>query len=469
MTPRGGNTGTRKSSNHIKNVWRLVLPVLLLLAINDRASAAEQPIPNVVLIMADDLGYGDAGCYGSRVNRTPHIDRLAAGGVRFTDFHSNGPMCSPTRAALLTGLYQSRFGRRFEYALSGARGDRGLPLEAVTIAEVLRNAGFATGCFGKWHLGYEAPYLPTNQGFDEFRGLLSGDGDYHTHIDRSGKEDWWKNDAIAMEEGYTTELLTRHAIDFIERHHDRPFFLYVPHLAVHFPWQGPNDPPHRRAGTSYMKDKWGVIPDRANVRPHLKAMIESLDKSVGAIVAALEKHGSIENTLVIFTSDNGGYLDYAGGFKNISQMGPLRGEKGQVYEGGHRVPAIFSWSNKIPAAVCHETAMTFDLFPTLAKLAHVDPAEVVEHDGVDLCPTLFDSKPLESRSLFWRMGSSKAVRLGDHKLCVIGKKAPELYNLNTDIGESNNLAPSNPQLVARLTELLAAWERDVDESAEDYE
>lgn len=272
-----------------------------------------------------------------------------------------------------------------------------------------------------------------------------------------------------MEKGYTTELLTAHAVDFIKRHHDRPFFLYIPHLAVHFPWQGPNDPPHRRAGTSWLKDKWGVIPDRSNVRPHLTAMIESLDESVGTVVAALEKHGVTKNTLVIFTSDNGGYLDYPGGFENISEMGPLRGEKGQVYEGGHRVPAIFSWPNKIASSVCRETAMTFDLFPTFARLARVDPADFVDYDGVDLRATLFDSRPLKSRLLFWRMGSSKALRQGRHKLCLIGKKAAELYNLDTDLSETHDLAASNPGLVARLTQLLATWENDVDESAKAYE
>lgn len=450
-------------------VCRIFLSVLLLSAVGVRLPAAEGSKPNIVFILADDLGYGDLGCYGNTENKTPHIDRLAAGGVRFTDFHSNGPMCSPTRAALLTGLYQSRFGRRFESALSGARNDPGLPLEAVTIAEVMRAAGYVTGCFGKWHLGYEAPYLPTNQGFDEFLGLLSGDGDYHTQVDRSGNQDWWKDDAIAMEEGYTTDLLTTHATDFIERHHDRPFFLHVPHLAVHFPWQGPDDPAHRKAGNSYMKDKWGVIPDRSNVRPHLTAMIESLDKSVGVIIAALEEYGLTENTLVVFSSDNGGYLDYAGGFKNISDMGPLRGEKGQVYEGGHRVPAIFSWPGKISASVCRETAMTFDLFPTFARLADVDSANLNHCDGADLRATFFDSKPLDSRSLFWRMGSSKAIRHGRHKLCFIGKKGPELYDLDADLGESNNLADSNPDAVARLTKLLTAWEMDVDASAKAYE
>tara|TARA_R110002096_G_scaffold175674_2_gene351547 strand:+ start:175 stop:1536 length:1362 start_codon:yes stop_codon:yes gene_type:complete len=424
--------------------------------------------PNIVFIMADDLGYGDIGCYGSQVNRTPNLDRLAAGGIRFTDFHSNGPMCSPTRAAFLTGLYQSRFGRRFESALSGARHDPGLPLDAVTIAEVLKGAGYATGMFGKWHLGYAAPFLPTNQGFDEFRGLVSGDGDFHTQIDRSGDEDWWKDGDIAMEEGYTTDLITRYSIDFIERHRDEPFFLYVPHLAIHFPWQGPDDPPHRESGTSYHKEKWGVIPDRNNVRPHVTAMIERLDHSVGEIVAALARLALAENTLVVFTSDNGGYRDYAGGFENISDMGPLRGEKGTIYEGGHRVPAIFCWPGKIEPSVSDETAMTFDLFPTFAALSGGGVEAVTPLDGVELNPLLFDGKALAARSLFWRMGSSKAVRRGPWKLCVQAKGGPELFNLISDLSEQSNLANSQPEVLADLTKALSRWEADVDQSAKSY-
>jgi arylsulfatase A-like enzyme len=315
--------------------------------------------------------------------------------------------------------------------------------------------------YGKWHLGYEAPWLPTNQGFDEFRGLVSGDGDHHTQIDRSGNEDWWNGESVSMEKGYTAELITRHSIDFIKRHRDEPFFLYVPHLAIHFPWQGPEDPAHRKRGTSYRKDKWGVIPDRSNVRPHVTAMIESLDESVGRMVAILDRLGLTNNTLVVFTSDNGGYLDYAGGFKNISDMGQLRGEKATIYEGGHRVPAIFSWPGRIKSSVSHETAMTFDLFPTFAALAgtNTDSATL---DGMDLREILFDGKSLPQRSLFWRMGSSKAARQDTWKLCVRGNRPPELYNLATDVGERNNLADSRPMVLSDLKNALAEWELDVE-------
>ncbi len=434
-----------------------------------QSSSIAKP-PNIVLIVADDLGYGDIGCYGSTQNRTPNLDQLARNGVRFTDFHSNGPMCSPTRAAILTGLYQSRFGRRFESALSAARGDAGLPLEAVTIAELLRDKGYATGMFGKWHLGYEPPFLPTNQGFDEFRGLVSGDGDFHTRIDRSGNEDWWKNGTIEMErDAYTTDLITRDSIDFIERNKDRPFFVYIPHLAIHFPWQGPKDPPHRKAGTNYSKDKWGVIPDRSNVSPHVKAMIESLDDSVGKIITSLEEFSLTEDTLVIFTSDNGGYRDYAGGFENISDMGPLRGEKATLYEGGHRVPAIISWPEKILPSVNSETTMTFDLFNTIAKVAEINSTSYAKGDGRDLTNLLLKGEQVPPRMLFWRMGKTKAVRQGKWKLILRGEQSPELYDLDQDLGETQNLADTNPKILKSLLDALAQWESSVDASARAFE
>ncbi len=246
--------------------------------------------PNIVLIVADDLGYGDVGCYGNRSNQTPGIDALAASGIRFNDFHSAGPLCSPTRAAMLTGQYQQRFGRILDTALSEVNHrDRGLPHDAVTLAELLKQQGYANACFGKWHLGYLPPWLPTSHGFDLFRGLGSGDGDFHIHIDRSGNEDWWHNNERETVNGYTTDLLTKYNVDFIESNREQPFFLYVPHLAIHFPWQGPNDPPHRKKGMNYANDKWGVIPEPGNVASHVKTMVESLDQSVSTIVSALEK------------------------------------------------------------------------------------------------------------------------------------------------------------------------------------
>lgn len=436
------------------------LAVLIALGVVSSSSVTASP-PNFVLILADDLGYGDLGCYGSRVNETPHIDALATSGLRFTDFHSSGPMCTPTRVATLTGLYQQRFGSRFDTAISGVKDrDRGLPHEAITIAEVLRPLGYRSACFGKWHLGYQPPWLPISQGFDLFRGLVSGDGDFHTRIDRSGNEDWWHNDRIEMTRGYTTDLLTEYSVAYIEQNRKRPFFLYVPHLAIHFPWQGPDDPPHRCQGQGYHHDKWGVISDPQNVAPHVRAMVESLDRSVGAIVAALRKWELVEDTLVIFTSDNGGYLTYGERFQNISSNGLFRGQKTELYEGGHRVPAIFNWPGKIEPSVSGETAHSVDLMPTLAALAGVN----VETDGVDLGPLLFSGDRLPERKLYWRARFQAAVRHGEWKWYRNGKKE-ELYHLGDDPAEETDLAPRFPDRVAEMRRDWEVWEKSVNQSA----
>ncbi|MCB1230618.1 MAG: sulfatase-like hydrolase/transferase [Verrucomicrobiae bacterium] len=425
--------------------------------------------PNILLIVADDLGYADLGCYGSEINETPHINALAATGLRFTDFHSAGPMCTPTRAATLTGKYQQRFGPQFDGALSGKnQREEGLPHGAVTIAEVLKEKGYATACFGKWHLGYQPPFLPPNQGFDEFRGLASGDGDYHTHIDRSGNEDWWHGNEIDMESGYTTDLLTDYSIDFIERcqKEETPFFLYLPHLAIHFPWQGPNDPPHRQKGTDYGNDKWGIIPDPGNVAPHVKAMVEALDASVGRLIDLLERRDLRDNTLVIFTSDNGGYLTYGKNFKHISSNGPFHGQKAQIYEGGHRVPTIVSWPGRIEPAETDTLSHSTDLFPTIAAVAGIE-TDALALDGADLGPLLFHGDALPDRTLFWRMKSLRAVRRGPWKLCAEGKKV-ELFRLDTDPGEQIDLSAEEPDQLRELQAAWEAWNRDVNESAKTF-
>ncbi len=418
-------------------------------------------LPNFVVIMADDLGYGDTGVYGSMRNETPHIDRLAREGLRFTDFHSNGPMCTPTRAALLTGRYQNRLGPDFEGPLSGVSGhDNGMPHEQVTIAEGLAEAGYVSGAYGKWHLGYKPPFLPTSQGFEEFWGLGSGDGDHHSHVDRSGRRDWWHNDEQVAEAGYTAELVTNHAIEFVERNKDRPFFLYVAHLAIHFPWQGPGDEGFREEGGDYNSlVKLGYFEEDKDPSGKVKEMVEAVDASVGRIVEALEANGLAEDTLVVFTSDNGGYLTYEGGYHNISSNGPLRGQKAQVYEGGIRVPAVAWWPGRIRPAVTDEIAASFDWFPTFLELAGLAARDL---DGTSLAPLLFEGGSLAERTLFWRMRDRRAVRRGEWKLVAIGENDPELYDLGEDVGEAIDLAGKRPDVVDGLIGELEAWQREVD-------
>jgi len=423
--------------------------------------------PNFVLIVADDLGYGDIGCYGNKSNKTPSLDGMAAEGMKFIDFHSNGPMCSPTRAALLTGQYQNRFGLAFESALSAkAHADMGLPLEAVTIPEALKKAGYASGMFGKWHLGYNLPYLPTRGGFDEFKGLLTGDGDHHSHISRSGTEDWWHDEKIKMEDGYSVELITQHSIDFMERNRNKSFFLYVAHLAIHFPWQAADEEGHRVKGQSYWNlSKLGPHKE-GKVEPVVRKMIEAVDGSVGKIMAALKRLGLDNNTFVFFTSDNGGYLDYANKYKDeISSNGPLRGQKGDVFEGGHRVPAIARWPDRIKAGiVVKETAMTMDLMPTYLELAGAEVSGSNKHktfDGRTVTPILFAGLPMPERALFWRSGKEWAVRRGPWKLVSVNKGEMMLFNLDDDIGEQKDLARERPGLVEELLAFYKEWEKDV--------
>lgn len=426
---------------------------------------------NIILILIDDLGYGDVGCFGNTTNLTPNIDLLAKEGMRLTDFHSNGPMCTPTRAALLSGMYQNRLGEKFEGPLSGnTQYDEGMPLQVETMAEMLKNVGYATGMFGKWHLGYHEPFLPPNQGFDEFIGLGAGDGDHHSHIDRWGREDWKHNNTLAMEEGYSVDLITNHSTSFIEKNKDKPFFLYMAHLAIHFPWQGPNDPPHREKGISYEDDKWGIIPDKGNVLPHVKAMVEAIDRSVGEIISTLKKLNLDKNTLVIFTSDNGGYIHYNHQFKNISNNGLLRGQKAEVYEGGHRVPFIAWWPGKInEGLVSSETAMTMDLYPTFAELATIEFSSEKTIDGIKMNSLLFDNKNLPDRTVFWKMDDEIAVRNGPWKLVKIGNQAHELYNLDQDLSEENNLVDDQVEISRELWGEYLDWEIEMKGSAVKWE
>ena len=403
--------------------------------------------PNFVLVMADDLGWGDLGCYGNAAIRTPHLDALAAAGMRFTDFHSNGVVCSPTRAALLTGRYQQRTGIEGVIHADPNRNQRdtGLPHAETTFAEDLAAAGYATGIFGKWHLGYPAKHNPTTHGFDRFVGFVSGNVDYQSHIDGAGFADWWSDSTPTPQAGYTTDLIGQCAAAFAERHRDRPFCLYIPHEAPHSPFQGPNDPAVRRPGLS--KPQLGERTDR---KAAYREMIEAMDASVGRVLDTLDRRGLSERTFVFFCSDNGP--------TNVGSAGPWRGRKGQIHEGGHRVPAIARWPGRIPAGVVtDQPAMTMDLLPTLRSLADLPPAEGRTLDGADLSPLLLRRQPPPDRPLFWVCDQQRAVRLGRHKLLLSakGNRVPiELYDLQTDPGETDNLAADQPERVRRMQTLI---------------
>ncbi len=415
--------------------------------------------PNIVLILADDLGYADLGCYGGRRARTPHLDRLAQEGLRLTDFHANAASCSPTRAALLTGRYQQRSG------VVEPLGERspGLPDDARTIAEYLKSAGYKTGIFGKWHLGSrpDSRALPNRQGFDVFCGARHGGIDYVSHVDRYGRLDWWHDEQAVVEAGYATDLLTEHAVRFIEGHRDQPFFLYLPHLAIHFPWMGPEDESYREIGKNYDNQlKTGPHPTE-DVPRVVDQMIERLDNGVGKVMDCLRRLNLDRNTLVIFSSDNGGYVNYAGA-KNVSSNAPLRGGKISMYEGGHRVPCMARWPGRIAANSVHDaTTMTMDLLPTFLELAGMPlpPADgPTSLDGVSLVPVLLRGEPIAERPLFWQTADMKAVRLGPWKVVIQHDQPAELYDLTTDLGERKNRAAQEPQRLRDMLAALAAWQ-----------
>ena len=428
------------------------------------AAGAEKPRvtpPNIVVILADDVGYSDLACYGNTRIRTPNIDALARGGLRLTDYHANSSVCSPTRAALLTGRYQQRAGVETVF---GMEPTEGLSPRVPTLPSFLLRAGYVTGGFGKWHLGRQAPFTPATHGFDEFIGLYTGDGDYHSRVDRSGGADWWRNEQPFVEAGYTTDLITKHSLDFIAAHRAQPFFLYVAHLAAHFPWQGPRDHADRVVGGNY--DGLAKFGSNGDKKATFRMMVEALDDSVGQIVAKLRELNLTKDTLIVFASDNGGYSVEHGGYVNVSSNLPWRGQKGEVFEGGHRVPGIFHWPGHITPSVNDATVMSMDLLPTCLELAGLPlPGASEATDGVSLCGLILRQEALPERTLFWRRGETRAVRQGPWKLVMNGKTPPQLFNLSTDQGETNDRAASEAQRVSALRAAFATWEADVDTSA----
>lgn len=428
--------------------------------------------PNIVFILVDDLGYTDVACYGSKYYETPNIDRLASQGMRFTDGYTCGPNCQPTRAALMTGQYGPRTGvytvggiDRFNWQSRPLRPVDNvvkLPLDKITIAQALKQAGYATGMFGKWHLGNDAEHHPGRRGFDE---AIESSG-LHFEFQTDPKVDYPKGQ-------YLADFLTDKAVDFIRRHKDGPFFLYLPHFGVHSPHQ---------AKAELIEKFKGKEPTVGHHDPTYAAMIYSVDESVGRIVALLDELKLAENTLVIFSSDNGG----VGGYqregirqeRSITDNAPLRGGKGMLYEGGIRVPYIFRWPGKIAGGtVCGEPILSVDLFPTLLELAGGKQAADHPLDGVSYLKVLTSrgKDSLKRDAIYWhfpgylgaganawRTTPAGAVRAGDWKLQEFFEDGRlELYNLREDLGETNNLAAQQPDKTKELHEKLVAWRKSI--------
>ena len=435
------------------------LAVLLLVALSVGAklhaqdAAKPSTLPNIVFILADDLGYGDPGCYGYDDIRTPHLDQLAAEGVLFTDFYANAAVCSPTRAAFLTGRYQQRIG--LDNALYYQEMGRGLPKDGETIADALRSVGYATGLSGKWHVGYDRQRQPRQQGFDHFFGLLGGNHHYFKHMDRIGVPDLWLNNKAIQREGYSTDLITEDAIAFIETHHEKPFFLYLSHAAPHFPWQGPND----RDKVIKPKDKTWQQGDRKTY----VAMVESMDRGIGKVLAKIDQLKLRNNTLVVFTSDNGG--------STWSRNTPLRGTKSTIWEGGVRVPCLARWTGVLPRGkVTSQVGITMDWTATFRRLAGLPNCRAGE-DGIDLLPILTGQMAAQDRTLFWRrkkgpvrksVEEGLAIRQGQWKLIKQATGERHLFDLKSDVGEARNLVNKHLNLADRLEAELAAWEKRMD-------
>jgi arylsulfatase B len=442
--------------------------------------------PNIIFIVADDLGYGEPGCYGGREIPTPNIDRLAAGGVRFTNGYVTAPFCAASRAALMTGRYQTRFG--FEFNPIGAKNAApgiGLPVEEKTVADRLRDSGYATALVGKWHLGGTAPFHPQRRGFDDFFGFLH-EGHFYVPPPWPGVTTWLRRKSLpdgsqgrwtspdgrivwsthmghnepdydadnpilrgsqpVDEKASLTDAFTREACDFIARHKAQPFFLYLAYNAVHSPMQGLDD---------YMQ-KFAHIGDIQ--RRIFAAMLAQLDDGIGRVLDQLRTSGIEENTLIVFLSDNGGPTK-----ELTSSNAPLRGGKGELWEGGIRIPFIVSWKGRVPAGrVVNAPVVSMDATATALEVASasaerkVAPKPAAASDGASLLPLLAGESTINPHdTLFWRVGKKHALRHGDWKLIRDGG-AWQLFDLTADIGEMNDLAGKE---TARVAELSALWEK----------
>ncbi|WP_372756276.1 sulfatase-like hydrolase/transferase, partial [Labilibaculum sp.] len=416
--------------------------------------------PNIVLIMADDLGYGDISCYGNTNTKTPNIDLLASKGIKFTDFHSNGAVCSPTRAALLTGQYQQRTGIDGVITAKSHR-EVGLSLEETTLAEEFKKYDYKCGMFGKWHLGYAKEFNPILQGFDEFIGFVSGNIDYHAHIDQEGFLDWWKGSNVDNEDGYSTDLITEYGVKFIKENNpektDKPFFLYLPHEAPHGPYQRRIDQALRKVGESGTKE---VCKD--SIASIYKEMVEVMDEGIGKIVQTLKETNQYENTILIFISDNGG--------NKYGNNGILRGYKASAYEGGSRVPAIFTYPKKIKKqSVNTNIVLGMDLLPTLLDFIDQKPTNK-NIDGISLKDNLLNNTKLAERDVFFGYNNKSFIRSGDWKLIRTKRKIGdriELYNLANDLGEQNEISSEHSDLANQLLIKLEAWDKDVKEGVQE--
>jgi len=430
------------------------LPVTSAASAQQAAPAAAKP--NVVLIITDDVGYGDFGSYGAPDIKTPNIDSLARDGTKLTDFYA-APQCTPTRAALITGRYQQRV--RLERAINPGPQNPGLAATGRSLPQLIKDTGYATGLVGKWHLGWKPEFSPNAHGFDYFFGFKSGFIDYYQHTRSDGMDDLFENETPVHVPGYMTDLITDHSVTFIEQHARQPFFLEVTYNAAHWPFQVPDHPSVAPGNGRFVQP----MDDMTSTRADYVKILERADQGVGRILETLKRLGLAQNTLVIFTNDNGGEW--------LSRNAPLFHRKDTLWEGGIRVPAIVRWPGHVPAGkVSSQVGITMDLSMSILSATGAPVPADARLEGLNLLPILEGRSPVVERTLFWRIDvpnrQQRAVRQGDWKLLLDGDDVI-VFNLAKDIGERNDLAKERQgqDVARRLRPLIAAWEKDVDDEA----
>jgi arylsulfatase A-like enzyme len=400
--------------------------------------------PNIVFIMADDLGYADLSCYGRREYTTPNIDRIAERGMRFTHAYANSAVCSATRLALITGRYQYRLPLGLEEPLAGKK-DVGLPTEHPTLPSLLRAVGYATALIGKWHLGAPPLFGPMRSGYDKFWGIRGGALDYYTNLNPRGDHDLWDGDVPVHENRYLTDVLGDRAVDYIESA-TQPFLLSLHFNAPHWPWEAPGDRTEAerlRGGTLRHYD--------GGTQATYARMVQAMDRQIGRVLQALDANGQGGDTIVVFTSDNGG--------ERFSDTWPFTGVKTELLEGGLRIPAVLCWPDRIAAGGVSDRVMaTMDWLPTLLAAAGAAPDPACPPDGIDLLPVLTGAGAASPRTLFWRYktNAQRAVRDGDLKYLKI-RDNEFLFDVVADPRERGNLKARRPEDFARLKALWASW------------
>lgn len=426
-------------------------------AVYGNKSKKEIDRPNIIYIMADDLGWADLSCYGRDEYKTPNLDKLASNGLKFTQAYSASSVCTPTRCAFNTGRYPSRneIGLREPLPWKKNIGDVvGLPSTTPTLASLLKKNNYYSILVGKWHLGYLPTYSPIKSGFDDFFGIMSGGGDYFSHKDALGEPDLFEDETPVEKAGYITDLITNRAVEFISGKHEKPFFLSLNYTAPHWPWEGPMDEEKSKTLKS------GNIPwttDGGSLQTYA-SMMASLDQGIGKVMEALRSKNLEKNTLVIFTSDNGG--------ERFSQLWPFSGQKMQLLEGGLRVPAIVYWKGIVKPGVTDQVAITMDWTATILAATNTAPDTQYPLDGEDLLPLLKGNQGTFERNLFWRMRNQDAVRKGKwkyyKKITTVKECSVEdeyLFDLEYDPREQTNFKEEFPAIFEELKEEFAEWNK----------